>query len=35
MLARIMYGKPGWYVLHAAAIGLLFWLGYSARLAGG
>jgi hypothetical protein len=31
MLRRIMYGKPGWFILHAAAVFLVFLLGYTAR----
>lgn len=31
MLRAIMYGRPGWYVLHAAAVLLVFLLGFTTR----
>lgn len=31
MLRHIMKGTPGWWVLHAAAIALTFWLGAVTR----
>jgi hypothetical protein len=31
VLRAIMYGKPGWFILHAVAFTLVFLLGYSAR----
>jgi hypothetical protein len=35
MLQHFMYGRPGWYVLHAVVIGLVFLLGYSVEFFGG
>ena len=29
MLKHIMYGKPGWWVLHIIVIALIFYLGHS------
>jgi len=29
LIPYILFPRPGWFILHAAAIGLLFWLGYS------
>jgi hypothetical protein len=31
MLARIMKGTPGWWLLHVAAVLLTFWLGSLTR----
>jgi hypothetical protein len=25
---NIMFGTPGWFVLHVVAIGLMLWLGH-------
>ncbi len=27
----VLYPRPGWFILHAAAVALLFLLGYSVR----
>jgi len=31
VLRAILYGRPGWFVLHAIAVSLVFLLGYTAR----
>jgi hypothetical protein len=31
MLRHIMYPKPGWFLLHAVAVTLVFLLGYAAK----
>jgi hypothetical protein len=31
MIKHIRYPKPGWFVLHALAVALMFLLGYSVR----
>lgn len=31
MLRHLMYPKPGWFVLHAVVISLVFLLGYTAK----
>ena len=28
---KIMFFKPGWWILHIVAIALLFWLGHLVR----
>jgi len=31
MLTKLMYPRPGWFVLHAVAVVLVFLLGYIAE----
>jgi len=30
-LPYVLYLRPGWFILHAAVIGLVFLLGYSVK----